>query len=546
MFLVLARDRDAVSITELDDDGSPTGTAVRVPRIELPAEVAQRERDRPRWVWDDTERWYPALLDAGVRVERCVDLRLSHAILRHSTLSAESRLATAGDSEWDALEPASVDDGSLFSLTTRVDPDPLAEFQLQRAATTGPRLTLLLAAECAGALAAAEMRHRGLPWREDVHDALLTELLGPRPAEGDRPAKLAVLAERIREALAAPKLNPDSPVELLKALRRAGLQVNSTAKWELYDKQHPVIAPLLEYKSLARLLTANGWHWLDTNVSGGRFRADYVVGGVVTGRWASKGGGGAMQLPKSVRSAVVADPGWKLVVADASQLEPRILAAMSGDEAMAGAGRAKDMYSAIVASGAVATRDHAKVAMLGAMYGATTGDSGRLMPALTRAYPRAIGLVESAARAGENGEVVSTWLGRSSPRPGPAWLETQSKASREGATDADTSRARQTAKSWGRFTRNFIVQGTAAEWAMSWIALTRAGLFDLAGWRDDSPHLAFFLHDELVIHTPAEHAEAASRIVSDAAARSGALLFKNSSVEFPLSVAVVDRYSDAK
>ncbi len=60
----------------------------------------------------------------------------------------------------------------------------------------------------------------------------------------------------------------------------------------------------------------------------GRFRANFVPGAVVTGRWGSDGGG-ALQLPKEIRSASVADPGWKLVVADASQLEPRVLAAMA-------------------------------------------------------------------------------------------------------------------------------------------------------------------------------------------------------------------------
>lgn len=544
MFLLLSRSGDDAVITELGDDGEPTGTTTQHTRGELPAAVALRERDRPRWVWDDTERWYPRLLDAGVRVERCVDLRLSHSILRHSELSAHSELAQQATSPWDDLAAPPADDG-LFALTAADDPDPLTEFRLQREATTDARLTLLLAAESAGALAAAEMRHRGLPWREDLHEALLADMLGPKPAPGERPAKLAALAQHVRDALDAPNLNPDSPVELLKALRRAGLDVKSTAKWELYDKKHPVIQPLLQYKALARLLSANGWHWLDENVRDGRFRADYVVGGVVTGRWASKGGGGAMQLPKAVRSAVVADPGWKLVVADASQLEPRILAAMSGDAAMAEAGRARDMYTAIVERGALATRDQAKVAMLGAMYGATTGDSGRLMPALTRAFPRAIGLVENAARLGEAGGIVSTWLGRSSPPPDAKWLDAQARASAEDATEAQTARARQSAKAWGRFTRNFVVQGTAAEWALSWIALTRQGLFDLAGWRDDSPHLAFFLHDELVIHTPAAHAEAAAAIVSDAAARAGDLLFHESRVEFPLSVAVVDAYSDA-
>ena len=59
------------------------------------------------------------------------------------------------------------------------------------------------------------------------------------------------------------------------------------------------------------------------------------------------------------------------------------------------------------------------LAMLGAVaiYGATTGPSDVLMPRLERGFPRAVALVEAAARAGERGEVVATWLGRTSPRP---------------------------------------------------------------------------------------------------------------------------------
>src|SRR5690606_27527732 len=140
---------------------------------------------------------------------------------------------------------------------------------------------------------------------------------------------------------------------------------------------------------------------------------------------------------------------------------------------------------------------------------------------------------------GETGGVVSTWLGRSSPRPDAQWFETQARASVDGATDAHASRARQSAKAWGRFTRNFIVQGTAAEWAMSWIALTRQALFELGGWRDSSPHLAFFLHDELVIHTPSQYAQDAARIVAESAERAGVLVFRSSAVEFPITVAGV-------
>ena len=50
------------------------------------------------------------------------------------------------------------------------------------------RFALLAAAESAGGLVAAEMGFHGLPWRADVHDALLTELLGARPAGRAAPA----------------------------------------------------------------------------------------------------------------------------------------------------------------------------------------------------------------------------------------------------------------------------------------------------------------------------------------------------------------------
>jgi DNA polymerase-1 len=524
----------------------------------LPATVVQLEAGHPRWVWDDTRRWYGPLLAAGVRVERCVDLRLSHAILRNSELTAASELARARPNSWDsspAEEIEQVRGDALFEFEESrgvAEEDPLEEFRMQRtaarSATDPGRIALLLAAESAGALVAAEIQFAGLPWRADTHDALLTSVLGPRPLPGQRPSLLSEALGRVRAALEAPELNPDSPAELLKALANAGIMATSTRSWELKKIEHPAIAPLLEYKKLARLLNANGWHWLDANVHDGRFYPDYVPGGVVTGRWASKGGGGALQLPKQVRPAVVADEGWKFVVADASQLEPRILAALSSDRGMAEAGRSKDMYAAIVESGAVATRAEAKVAMLGAMYGATTGESGRLMPKLTRAYPRAIALVEQAARAGERGEIVTTRLGRSSPHPNAQWRAAQGEAYGETATDAEQRRARSQARSWGRFTRNFVVQGSAAEWALCWMAILRQKLHELNGtvWLTDAPHLVLFMHDELVVHCPADAAAGVEQAVRDAAVQAGRLMFGDAPVEFPLTVAVVDNYGQAK
>lgn len=529
------------------------GPPERVAGQDLPAAVAAREADRPRWVWDDTEHWYPDLLAAGVRVERAHDLRLSHVILRRSTRCAGTAVARAPEGPWDRAAPAAgphePDDATLFDDLAAVVPDAApdvpAELRRQLAALEEAgddgRLRLLLAAESVGALVAAEMRHDGLPWRSDVHDALLTELLGPRPQhDGARPERLAGLAERVAAALDRPGLNPDSQPELLRALRAAGLDVSSTRTWEIRALDHPVREPLLEYKKLARLLSANGWAWMDRWVRDGRFRPDYVPGGVVTGRWASSGGG-ALQLPTGIRAAVRSDPGWLLVVADAAQLEPRVLAAMSADGAMAAAGRHADLYAGVVAAGIVEDRKQAKYAMLGAIYGATTGASAVLMPQLARAYPRAVALVEEAARAGERGEQVTTWLGRSSPRPGAAWLAARQAASAEGAAPEDARDARRRARDWGRFTRNFVVQGTAAEWALCWMAVLRRRLLAVPG----RPHLVFFLHDELMVHAPVDVADQVAQAVRESAVEAGRLLFGDTPVDFALDVSVVDTYADA-
>jgi DNA polymerase-1 len=388
------------------------------------------------------------------------------------------------------------------------------------------------------------MNAAGLPWRPDVHDRLLTELLGPRPVAGQRPVVLERLAGEVRSAFGAPALNPDSPVELLRALQQAGLPVEDTRSWTLEQLEHPGVPALLEYKKLARLAAANGWAWLDAWVRDGRFRPFFVPGGVVTGRWASQGGG-ALSVPAQVRAAAVADEGWRFVVADVAQLEPRVLAAMSGDTAMAQAARASDLYQGMVDDGAVATRAEAKVGMLGAMYGGVRGQSGRVLPRLTRRYPRALALVEEAARAGERGEVVHTLLGRGSPRPGAE--TSQADAPGEPPADPGPSPERERRRrAWGRFTRNFVVQGTGAEWALCWLADLRNRLWRLgAGDVGERPHLAFFLHDEVVVHSPEPLAAAVAEEARAAAAAAGRLLFGEFPVDFPLDVAVVRSWADA-
>jgi DNA polymerase-1 len=66
------------------------------------------------------------------------------------------------------------------------------------------------------------------------------------------------------------------------------------------------------------------------------------------------------------------------------------------------------------------------------------------------------------------------------------------------------------------------------------------------GRLEAAPHLIYFLHDEIIVHTPARDAEAVREHVVDSAHAAGRLLFGGFPVEFPVIAAVVDDYGQAK
>ncbi len=581
------------AVQVVDDRARPVGPPQELDPAGLAAFVhAQDARCRaetgrgPRWVLERGPLILPGLLaaDPSAPLQHLHDLRLVSAIL--STASTAPAAAVDYSPVLEPLprhehpgiapEPAprSVWNGpgegqlGLFDDGPGADQRDAAadrltalvqELRAQLEAVEGSRapqkLRLLCGLESAGALLAADMHRVGIPWDERVHRDLLVEALGPQPPLGHRPARMEEAAERVREVLGAPELNPDSPQSLLRALRGAGMGVSSTSQWELKgwaeaapvsspgerQRREQLIEPVLAYKKLSRLLTASGWQWLESWVRGGRFHAEYVVGGVVTGRWAARGGG-ALQIPKVVRSAVRPGPRRRLVVADAAQLEPRVLAVLARDDALADASRGQDLYLSIAERGrrsstGLTQRAEAKVALLGALYGATTGESGRLMPQLARLFPQAVAFVEHAARVGEDGAQVCTWLGRWSPRPDERWQEAVART----ATAEEERRAGQLRRSQGRFTRNLVVQGSAAEWAMAWMGCVRAELRR----RGLDADLVFFLHDEIMVDTAAEHAQEVAALVRDAAEQATRIVFGRVPVEFPVTVAVVESYDQA-
>ncbi|MFI7684834.1 bifunctional 3'-5' exonuclease/DNA polymerase [Streptomyces griseoaurantiacus] len=552
--LVPAEDGGA-RLAPLGPDGLPAGPVRQEP--DLVAAV----RGRPevtRWVWRSTDEIYPRLLAAGVRVERCYDVEDAETLLLgHEGRLGEPRSAAAAlarlrgtpvppDPPARPAEPGI--QSSLFDARParqRVSPEDLAEvYAAQRRrtdATSHPdRMRLLLTSESAGMLVAAEMNAAGLPWRADVHREVLRELLGERYPGGGEPTRLAELAEEVSAAFGH-RVRPDLPADVVKAFARAGIRVGSTRRWEIQSLDHPAVRPLLEYKRLYRIWVAHGWTWLQDWVRDGRFRPEFHAHGTVTGRWVTNGGG-ALQIPKVIRRAVVADPGHCLVVADAAQLEPRVLAAISRDPGlMEVAARADDLYQSVSERAFSGDRAQAKLAVLGAIYGQTKGDGLKNLAALRRRFPRAVAYVDEAARAGEEGRLVRTWLGRTCPPAAGAGEDAAEEAGipQEEAVDGSRS-VPGDARARGRFARNFVVQGSAADWALLLLAALRRGCAGLAA------ELVFFQHDEVIVHCPVEEADAVVTVLEEASRLATRLAFGEVPVRVPFTTAVVGCYAEAK
>jgi DNA polymerase-1 len=85
-----------------------------------------------------------------------------------------------------------------------------------------------------------------------------------------------------------------------------------------------------------------------------------------------------------------------------------------------------------------------------------------------------------------------------------------------------------------------VVQATAAEWALVLLATLRTAL------EGSKAELVLFVHDEVVVHCPAEEADQVVAAVHESAERAGRLLFGDTTVRFPLDVSVVGAYADAK
>jgi len=132
------------------------------------------------------------------------------------------------------------------------------------------------------------------------------------------------------------EINLDSQQQVTDALLNLGVPVPQTTRaWQLQPlaEKYEVVAKLLEYRAVAKSLSSFGENILEyIEPKTGRIHADFRQIGAPTGRF-SCSNPNLQQIPHETayRRCFRAPEGRKLVIADYSQIELRILADFSGD-----------------------------------------------------------------------------------------------------------------------------------------------------------------------------------------------------------------------
>ncbi|MGQ0542594.1 MAG: DNA polymerase, partial [Blastocatellia bacterium] len=132
------------------------------------------------------------------------------------------------------------------------------------------------------------------------------------------------------------EINLDSQQQVTDALVNLGVPVPDTTRaWQLQPlaEKYPVVAKLLEYRAVQKSMTSFGENILEfIEPKSGRIHADFRQIGAPTGRF-SCSNPNLQQIPHEpqYRRCFRAAGGKKLVIADYSQIELRILADFAND-----------------------------------------------------------------------------------------------------------------------------------------------------------------------------------------------------------------------
>ena len=372
-------------------------------------------------------------------------------------------------------------------------------------------------------LLCAELSADGLPMDSGAAERVLAGIIGARPRSEAEAARMRAARDAavLRHAPAGMTADLRSPVQVRSLLAAAGVEVPDTRAWRLeeFRDASPLVAALLEWRKAERIATTYGYAWLDEHLGpDGRLRGAWTGSDGAAGRMTASNG--LHNMPAAMRQAVIAAPGHMFIRADLGQIEPRVLAAVSGDPALALATQADDMYLPVAAELGV-DRPTAKVAMIAAMYGQTTGHGGVAGRRMRAAYPVAMAYLDTADRSARAGRNLRTHGGRLVPMTGEAG-----------------SAARLAAR--GRYGRNALIQGAAAELFKMWAVTVRARGPALGA------RIVLCLHDELLVHVPDDHAEAAAALVGDCLAEIARRWAPRGDVHFIADISLIHSWADAK
>lgn len=343
--------------------------------------------------------------------------------------------------------------------------------------------------------------------------------------------RMVELEKSVHEAVGV-AFNLNSTQQLSDALfKRLGLEPPDRSKktasghystsaevLELLSGKHPVVDWILEYRELAKLKST----YVDAlpsqvNPSTGRIHTSYNQTGSVTGRIASSDPNlqnipVRTELGRKVRQAFIASPGWRLLSIDYSQVELRIAAHMSEDEAMLAAFRANQDIHAATAAAVLnipieevtkEQRRHAKAINFGLLYGMspfgltrttdlTLAEAEDFVEAYFQKFPGIKKYLDQIrAQAAERG-YVETLFGRRRYFPGLKTQQNQNTRNRE-----------------EREAINAPIQGTAAD--IMKLAMLRV---DQALQETGSQsRMLLQVHDELVLECPEGELVQVARLV---------------------------------
>jgi DNA polymerase I-like protein with 3'-5' exonuclease and polymerase domains len=333
-------------------------------------------------------------------------------------------------------------------------------------------------------------------------------------------------------------INLDSHQQLTKALERLGITVpDSTRNWKLQPlaAKYPIIGTLLEYRTVQKALTSYGQNMIELiNPTTHRLHADFRQIGAPTGRFSCTNPN-IQQVPHAVeyRRCFSGYPaGRKLVIADYSQIELRILAEFSGDSGFINAFNsgadlhrvtAAEVFNVTTDQVSREQRDFAKRLNFGVVYGIgaqrfslMTGSSVTDAENILRKYFATYRGLDTYLR-----EAADRAVNERQARTGSGRLV------RFRYDEQDRQQISMTKRNG----KNTPIQGTSADILKRALRLLRDEL------RGTNAQIVNIIHDEIVVEADADEAQEVARKVERAMCAAGEEYLKTVPVKVETEIA---------